>query len=213
MNEKGASNFFDRFAVTFDSFYDGKRNKIIQTIDKKFRNDMFERFRLTFNNLTDLSNRTVLDIGCGSGIYMFEALKRGVGHVTGVDPAPGMIDLAKNKLSSSSDFNGRYDLILGTFPQIELTPHDYVIIMGVMDYIKDPLEFLNKLKGKFRVAALISFPSNHWLRAPIRKIRYNFRDCPVYFYDQESIRQLIDKNGFKKFSIKENRWCWYGLSC
>lgn len=198
-----ASQFFDRFAVTFDSFYDGKRNVLMQKIDQKFRRDIFERFTLTFKSIDNISNRSLLDIGCGSGVYMFEALKQGAKFVTGIDAAPKMLELASSLLSSHGDFKGRYRLIEGNFPQIEIETHDYAIVMGVLDYIENPIEFLLKLRDKIKIAALISFPSNHWFRTPIRKFRYKLRSCPVYFYDENKIADLGTRTGFNKIRVEK----------
>lgn len=198
-----ASQFFDRFAVTFDSFYDGKRNIFMQKIDQRFRRDIFERFTRTFNSIDDISIRSILDVGCGSGVYMFEALKQGAKFVTGVDAAPKMLELASSFLSSHDNFKGRYKLVEGNFPQIEIEEHDYAIVMGVLDYIENPLDFLMKLREKTKIAAIISFPSIHWFRTPIRKFRYKLRSCPVYFYDENKITELGSRAGFNKIRIEK----------
>ena len=41
----------------------------------------------------DLAGLNVLDIGCGGGLFS-EALAKAGAHVTGVDPSPGVIDIA-----------------------------------------------------------------------------------------------------------------------
>ena len=68
--------------------------------------------------------------------------------------------------------------------------------MGVLDYVADPLAFLTKLRQIVTDRAVISFPSKHWLRTPLRKIRYRLRQCPVYFYDEPQILRLGHEAGF-----------------
>ncbi len=70
-----AAAFFDRFAQTFDTFYEGRRGRWMRFIDRHFRSDIYVRFARTFEVLGDLAGKTVLDIGCGSGIYVIEALR------------------------------------------------------------------------------------------------------------------------------------------
>ena len=77
--------------------------------------------------------------------------------------------------------------------------------MGVMDYVNNTVVFLSELKPLFTKSIAISFPSFHWFRTPIRKIRYKLRNCPVYFYDKEKITSLLTKeniaydiNGYPK---------------
>lgn len=96
--DQRAARFFDGFAETFDSLYDGRRSALWRWIDRRFRSDMFVRHAWTSERLGDLEGRTVLDIGCGSGPYLVEALRRGARQVMGVDPAPHMLALARERL-------------------------------------------------------------------------------------------------------------------
>ena len=88
-----AGEFFDRFAKRYDSIYEGKRSKWMQFIDRKFRPDILERFKLTFELFGDLKDKNVLDIGCGPGLYTIESLRRGAARVEALDPAPAMLRL------------------------------------------------------------------------------------------------------------------------
>lgn len=197
-----AAQFFDRFAPEFDTLYDGRRGPVLRWLDRKFRSDMFIRFALTFEAFGDLEGRSVLDVGCGSGPYVVEALKRGASSVTGVDPAVGMLALAKSKLAGTP-WREKGDFVSGMFPGPELEQHDFAIVMGVMDYVEDPKVFLTALKPLVRRLAAISFPSRHWLRTPIRKLRYRVRHCPVYFYDAPQIERLARAAGFRRTTIRK----------
>lgn len=197
-----AAGFFNRFAEAFDTLYDGKRNPLMRWVDRRFRSDMFLRFALTFEVLGELTGRTVLDIGCGSGPYVVEALKRGARFVTAVDPAPNMLSLTRDRVATAG-FNGRCHLVAGAFPGIALEPHDHAIVMGVMDYVEDAAAFLVALRPLVQRSAAVSFPSKHWFRTPVRRIRYRLRRCPVYFYDEADIRRLGSQAGFKAVDIKK----------
>jgi len=200
--ETNAAKFFDGFAETFDTIYDNKRNAIMQWVDWHFRSDMFMRFALTFNALGSLKDKTVLDIGCGSGPYVLEALHRDAKWVTAVDPAPAMLSLVRQRLKGT-DLGNRCSIIEGCFPGIEVQLHDHAIIMGVMDYIPDAVSFLKALCPIVKDSAVLSFPSKHWFRTPFRKFRYSLRNCPVYFYDEHSIQDLCRAAGFKSVNIQK----------
>jgi 2-polyprenyl-3-methyl-5-hydroxy-6-metoxy-1,4-benzoquinol methylase len=197
-----AAKFFDRFAAAFDTIYDGRRNFFMRSFDRYFRSDMFIRFALTFETFGDLSGKTVLDIGCGSGPYVLEALNRGSSSVTAVDPAPQMLALVRARLQGTK-FAERCTLVEGSFPEIAVEAHDHVMVMGVMDYVADAGAFLAALKLLTRASAAVSFPSKHWLRTPLRKLRYRIRRCPVYFYDETDIKQLSSVAGFKGVEIRK----------
>jgi len=190
-----AGKFFHRFADTFDSLYDGKRGPVWRFLDATFRRDIVERYQLTFARLGDLTGKTVVDIGCGSGVYMREALSRGAAKVVGVDPAPRMLDLARERVAPIAD-SARYELVCSTFPAaLPVARADAAIVMGVMDYIADAPAFLSALRDLIAGGgtAAISFPSRHWLRSPIREFRYALRNCPIYLYRQPAIEELLAK--------------------
>jgi SAM-dependent methyltransferase len=187
-----AGRFFHDFADTFDGLYDRKRGPLWRFLDKTFRRDIAERFRLTFVYLGDLHGKTVLDVGCGSGVYLREALTRGAADVVGIDPAPRMLDLSKQRLDAAG-FAGRYRLVEGSFPAVrpDVRP-DAAIVMGVMDYVGEPVAFLRALREVLGGGpAAISFPSWHWLRSPVRQVRYRLRDCPIWLYRREQIERVV----------------------
>ena len=69
--------------------------------------------------------------------------------------------------------------------------------------IEDPIEFLSAIKSLLRESAAISFPSLHWFRTPLRKIRYKLRNCPVYFYNEQQITAILKTSGFSSFEINK----------
>ncbi len=201
--ERNAATFFNSFADTFDTIYDQKRNPVMRWVDATFRSDMFIRYALTFEALGELKGRSVLDIGCGSGPYIAEAFKRGASRVTGLDPAPNMLALVRQRLAQSGILESRYELVMGLFPGVQVQPHDHAIVMGVMDYVEDAQAFLNALRSVVKHMAVVSFPSEHWFRTPFRKVRYQLRQCPVYFYTDSSIRELCETAGFTDVRIQK----------
>jgi len=202
-HEPNAATFFNGFAETFDTIYDQKRNVFMRWVDCTFRSDMFIRYGLTFEVLADLRGSTILDVGCGSGPYVIEAFKRGASRVTGLDPAPNMLTLVRQRLQQNGVGEDRCELLEGIFPDVNVEPHDYVIVMGVMDYVADAQAFLNALRPLVKRLAVVSFPSEHWFRAPFRKVRYRLRRCPVYFYDDARIRRLSSAAGFTDIRIQK----------
>ncbi|MEA2338596.1 MAG: hypothetical protein QOE82_2603 [Thermoanaerobaculia bacterium] len=198
-----SSQFFHEFADRFDTIYDEKRNWFMRWVDREFRSDMFGRFAKTFELFGDLKGKRVLDIGCGSGPYTLEALHRNAAHVTALDPAERMLELTEQRLSAAGMLD-RASLVLGAFPDASEKlggQHDFAMVMGVMDYIADSPAFLRSLRTLVTTGAALSFPSSHWFRSPLRKVRYRLRRCPVYFYDDTSIRRLLTDAGFRKIEL------------
>lgn len=200
--DRRAAEFFDGFAETFDTLYDGRRSAAWRWIDRHLRSDMFVRYAWTFERLGDLEGTSVLDIGCGSGPYLVEALRRGAGQVTGVDPAPQMLTLARERLQNAAA-GERGQLIEGLFPGVATGVHDFGIVMGVMDYVDRPEEFLAALRPVIRRSVVLSFPSTHWFRTPVRSVRYRLRRCPVYFYDEARLTRILPAAGFKHIDVRK----------
>lgn len=199
MGKPGA--FFDVFAGRFDTIYDGQRNAFMRWVDKRFRSDMFLRFDRTFELLGNLEGKRVLDIGCGSGPYIAEALRRGAAHVTGLDPAPGMLELAMQRVKGMGK-QSQVVLKEGYFPQaLPENRFDYAIVMGVMDYVEDPVRFVKALRDAITAGAAVSFPSIHWFRSPLRRIRYRLRKCPLYLYSSEELERLMKEAGVQTYRI------------
>jgi 2-polyprenyl-3-methyl-5-hydroxy-6-metoxy-1,4-benzoquinol methylase len=196
-------SYFDRAAVTFDTFYDHKRNKLIQWVDRKFRSDVFVRYYRTFETLEPFTDKTVLDIGCGSGPYVVEAARLGSKRVVGLDMAENMLDLAR-KRAVAANVADKCEFILGTYPQDAPDEiFDYSITMGVMDYVTDAQAFLTALAKQIRICAVLSFPSKHWFRTPFRKFRYRLKRCPVYFYEPRQLEELARATGFSTIKVEK----------
>ena len=205
--EARAGEFFSGFAAKWDSLYGGKRNLFWRVLDNWLRRDIQERYQLTFERLgSDLRGQTVLDIGCGSGVYCFEAARRGAARVVGIDLAEGMISLARQDCSRMG-LAAACEFICSPFPphnsSLErLDSFDYGIVMGVTDYLADPAAFLSAMRPLVRKFAVIQFNAHHWFRAPLRYYRYQLLGrCEVYTYDEKQVRDLLAKAGFDKLDI------------
>jgi 2-polyprenyl-3-methyl-5-hydroxy-6-metoxy-1,4-benzoquinol methylase len=199
--------FFSGFAARWDSLYGGRRNLFWRAFDQILRRDVYERYQLTFDQLGPrLVGASVLDIGCGSGVYCFEAARRGASRVVGLDVADDMVTLARARCvgEPGSDLCA---FVVGEFPPTppiaELSsPFDHVIVMGVMDYVADAASFLTALRPLVRGSAVLSFPGRHWLRGPLRQHRYRLLGrCEVHNYEETTIRHLCTRAGFRHVGI------------
>lgn len=182
-------DYFDRAADDFDAIYGG-RGAFAKWLNRNFRSDMYERYRLTFETCGDLSDKTVLDIGCGGGRYSVEFARRGAKRVVGIDFAPHMLDLARQH-SKECGVEHRCEFVGGDFMKLTFDrPFDVCTAIGVTDYVADPRPLLEKMHSLTKAWMILTFPSISPIRTPIRKVRYFFKRCPVYFYNRQSILAL-----------------------
>lgn len=117
-------------------------------IDTEWRSDWkWERVR---PGLSDLRDRTVLDVGCGSGYHCWRILGAGACRVVGIDP--GMLFLVQFQAVRGYLDDPPAHLL----PQrLEDLPHqlqlfDTTLSLGVLYHRRSPIDHLLELKGTLK---------------------------------------------------------------
>lgn len=84
--------------------------------------------------ISDLKNKTVLDLGCGYGWHCQYAIDSGAKEVIGIDASYKMLDEARKRHSHSLISYENYDLCHYTYP-----PHTFDVVISnlVLHYIED----------------------------------------------------------------------------
>jgi tRNA (mo5U34)-methyltransferase len=114
-------------------------------IDTEWRSD-FKWDRLV-THISDLKNRYVLDIGCGSGYHLWRMRGAGAKFVVGIDPT----QLFMMQFNAIQHFVKDQDvnlLPLGVEQLPELKSFDTVFAMGVLYHRRSPIDFLYQLKAQ-----------------------------------------------------------------
>lgn len=195
--------YFIRSAEIFNSLYsEGKMSTLLRFINHMFRHDIYERFILSMNHVSKYKLSSVLDVGCGSGQYIYAFAQFGVKRIVGIDFSPKMIDLTLKNTNVIRKENKKIEVVCCDFMEFQIKEtFDVVLAMGFFDYIKDPVPILKKMKTLSNHSVIASFPSISIYRTPIRKIRYYFKRCPVYFYTHNKIASFCSKAGFSNNEI------------
>ena len=191
-DEQGVKDFFSGYAEDFDSIYgDGKpRNFLNRITDKLFRQSMYERYKRTIDFLSNSDAKT-LDLA-----------KRGM-KVTGVDLAQEMLNIAQTNSQKAGFKDNTY--IVGSYFDVEIDKkHDAAILMGLFDYISNPEELFLKLKKDTGKYILASFPKPGGILGWQRKIRYNMRNCQLFYYSKESLEELMNVSDISNYEIQDN---------
>lgn len=116
-------------------------------VDTEWRSDW--KWDRVYPHITPLNNRTVLDVGCGSGYHMWRMLGQGASRVIGIDPT----QLFLIQFQAIKHFIPRDEihfLPLGIEEMQPLNAFDTVFSMGVLYHRKDPIQFLTQLKHQLR---------------------------------------------------------------
>jgi ubiquinone/menaquinone biosynthesis C-methylase UbiE len=193
--------FWDKEANKFDAIYSHKKSKFNNFLDRTFRWDMYERYRYTLEHSEPISGSTFLDVGCGSGYYALEFARRGAKKVTGIDVAPNMVELCRER-AKKEGFEKVTSFMLSDLLEYESRDKfDVTIGIGLFDYIKDPLPVLTKMNQVTKRSVIATFPRAWTWRVPPRKIRLTLRGCPVFFYTRGKIEDILVKSEFKEFEM------------
>jgi 2-polyprenyl-3-methyl-5-hydroxy-6-metoxy-1,4-benzoquinol methylase len=184
------SRFFDSYAHDFGAIYGTSNGLVTRIVNRLFRESMMIRYRKTIEGCDPIKGRSVIDIGCGPGHYCVTLARMGAGRVLGLDFAPDMIDLARGN-AKSAGVGDICDFVCEDFMAFEAhVRFDYAILMGFMDYIRDPSPLIEKVVSLTSARAFFSFPAAGGLLAWQRKFRYR-RRCDLYLYTEDDLRRLF----------------------
>lgn len=200
LDSQKTQSYFHRRARDFDSLYDEK-NKLAYYINSYFRSGMYRRVELTIDEFDGLSNFTVLDVGCGSGRNSILFTKAGAKRVLGIDFAENMLQLAREyssqqNLESTCTFQ-QADALEFQSPE----KFDVSVALGVFDYLADPRPLLRQMKELTQGKVIGSFPRKSFIRQTQRTIRYGLKNCPVYFFNEQDLKEASKDAGLKDVKL------------
>ena len=196
-----ARAYFRRSAPRFDRITDEDQQSFLtRWFHRRWHADIAGRFALMMKHAVTGGARSVLDVGCGSGRHLARLDGVGVDRLVGIDLSAEMIALARRRLDEAGAIN--WDLVEGDFREWDSSERfDLVIALGFFDYQDDAAGILKRMRKCARKSVIASFPRRHWRRMPIRRFRYLFKNCPVFFYSLEEIVRLGREVGFARTSV------------
>jgi 2-polyprenyl-3-methyl-5-hydroxy-6-metoxy-1,4-benzoquinol methylase len=202
--EAKVAGHFHADARRFDAIYeDDKKGAFSRWVDNVWRGVVRKRLELTLKVLEPLADKTVLDVGCGSGRYCFAYAERGAARVVGIDFAQGMIDLA-NDNARRLGVADRCEFYTGTFPDAAPPgPFDASTAMGFFDYVADPAPLIARMRELTRQTMVMSFPKAWEWRVPVRRVRFWLNGCPLFLFTEAKVRSVLAAAGVTKYDWVE----------
>jgi len=199
LNNNRVKNYFSDIATEFDNHYDNSGSAISRMLDKLLRKGMYERAAETMAQCGNVTDKEILDIGCGSGRQALELARKGA-EVTGVDFSAEMIELARNyrrqRQITTARFLCRDFMTYAPYPSFDIT-----IALGVTDYVANPMLLLKKMLSMTTEQMFVSFPAKFSPLALPRKIWLTMRNCPVHFYSRKRLIGIYSSLGIKDYTI------------
>jgi len=144
----------------------------------------------------------LLDLGCGAGFFVKNALDRGwKGH--GLEMLPEYVKYAQENLGLHQVHQGSLDNSLPFQPET----FDVVTMWDLIEHLRHPLACLEKINRATKPGGLLViwtpnvknsiFVKEQWLSYGIKQ--------HIYFFSRNSLEQLLQKTGFKIDYIKTNK--------
>jgi 2-polyprenyl-3-methyl-5-hydroxy-6-metoxy-1,4-benzoquinol methylase len=191
MADRSAAEFFESYSADFNALYGSRKNVVNSIVDRVFRKSMRLRFERSMAGCSPIEGKTVLDVGCGPGHYAVHLARKGAASCFGLDFSPAMIRLSIDN-ALRQGVSDRCTFEVGDFSQFHFAGQfDYSIVMGFMDYVKEPGEIIDKVLSVTKSKAFFSFPVADGILAWQRKLRYKSR-CDLFLYRLEHVKQLCD---------------------
>jgi SAM-dependent methyltransferase len=138
--------------------------------------------------------RALLEIGCGDGFFLEEALEQGFDEVTGVEPSEEAIANASAALRPRIA-NGLYGS--GVFPAESF---DLICAFQVFDHVPDPAALLRAAHEQLRAGGVALF-INHNSRGLLNRLLGEASPIVdvehTVLFDKKTMRRLFEKCGFQ----------------
>ncbi|MBD1575407.1 MULTISPECIES: tRNA 5-methoxyuridine(34)/uridine 5-oxyacetic acid(34) synthase CmoB [Vibrio] len=167
-------------------------------IDTEWRSDW--KWDRVLPHISDLTNRSVLDVGCGNGYHMWRMLGAGARMCVGIDPSHlFLIQFEAMRKLMGSDQRAHL-LPLGIEQLPELKAFDTVFSMGVLYHRRSPLDHLYQLKnqlvsgGELVLETLVIEGDENAVLVPVD--RYAQMRNVYFFPSAKALKMWLEKCGF-----------------
>ena len=148
MITQSSFKYWDRSVDDFDAIYSGEGRTLLgRRLDAWLRRDIYRRLTETTRLVNELGQgQTVLDIGTGTG-RLCVPLARAGHRVIGIDFSKEMLKKAESVTRDAGVLDRCHFIhgdVLDKVPEelMHYKPYDAVAILGVFDYISDPMPVL-----------------------------------------------------------------------
>ncbi len=179
---------FDSKAETYDSWYMTPLGAYEDELERA----------LVFRHVVDIRGKTVLDVGCGTGLYSIRLAEAGA-DVTAVDISPKMIEIARSKAQDRGQYIWFDQADMAQLPYPNRT-FDMVVSITALEFAGDQLQALMEMARVLRPGGklVVGVLNNDSPWADARRERAK-REESIYgsahFVSSSDLRLLFHRTG------------------
>jgi ubiquinone/menaquinone biosynthesis C-methylase UbiE len=189
--------YFDEMAGRFDDYYADRNAGLIGRLahDCLREPGMKRRFHATLALLGDVRGKTILDAGCGTGVYTIYLTRLGA-KVSAIDFSGKMLERTReNARAAGLEPTG---IIQGDFMEYDFGQEfDHVLAIGVFDYVSPDWRTacMKRLAALAKYSVIATFPKLLTPQAPLRKLWFLGKKARLYFYTAPQVHRLGVREG------------------
>ena len=185
--------------------------------DEEYSNQLYDESTFDYSNelkglaksyskilrqgLSELKNDkdNFLEIGCGNGFMLNEALKKGFKNVKGIEPSKEAISFA-NETIKKKIYHGIFDS-----DQIKEQLYDVVFIAMIIEHVVDANHFLNNIYKTLKPGGIIiciCHNEKHFLSKILKSKHPIINDEHAAVFNKKALRLIFNKNKYEDIKIK-----------
>jgi SAM-dependent methyltransferase len=160
----------------------------------------YPNFRVILQELALSRDDYLIEVGCGGGALLSDALKSGC-RAAAIDHSTDMVKLAR-EVNHEAIAEGRLEIIQASADHLPFPDETFTCaaMTGVLGFLPDPVEALREMKRVLveggRVVILGSDPILRGTPAAPEPMASNLR-----FYEEDELQQLAEEAGFAKAKV------------
>ncbi len=142
----------------------------------------------------------ILDIGCGPGIFLSEADRRGF-DAWGVDLSTNSIEFARRKFGLKNVFQMRVEEITNSFPE---NSFDVITMFDVLEHVADPSKAIGIVDGKLKRGGylVLTLPIIDFPGAKIMNKRWHaLIPSHLNYFSKNALKLFFEPRGFEIVKI------------
>ncbi|MDP2749240.1 MAG: methyltransferase domain-containing protein [Nanoarchaeota archaeon] len=190
--QKSKKKYFENRAKAYELYIRMPVISKIRKDERKIINELIE------NHIT--KDDSVLEIGCGTGYYTAYVAER-CKKLTAIDLSEKMVQLTSKKIKKLGLENvDVQNMDINKFSSDQ--KFDKVFCIGVLDYVKEPLSFLQKCSNLSSGSIIVTAPNKSVFSKTMKVYAKLTKAEHKYYTDDELKNSLVD-SGFKDVEMFE----------